>query len=245
MKNIKKAIGYVRVSTNKQDVSPDAQREKIKAYCMLHGLELISVDSYVDGIPADEGISGKKASNRPGLQKAMEIACNEKAVVVVYSLSRFARSTKDAIELVARLEKCDADLASISEHIDTTSGMGRFVFRLMASLGELERDQISERTTVAMVHLKSVGRRTGKVPFGFDAIDSGQRRTDGSVIETLVSNKAEQAVIERILTLRGSGESYHTIAATINLEGIKSKSNGIWHASTIREIVLSQKKAAA
>ena len=58
------AIGYIRVSTEEQaneGVSLDAQRAKLVAYCGLHGLVL--AHTY-----ADEGISGKRADNRPGLK---------------------------------------------------------------------------------------------------------------------------------------------------------------------------------
>src|ERR1700733_5092631 len=65
------AVGYIRVSTEEQareGVSLDAQREKIAAYCALHGQRL-------ERTYADEGISGKRADNRPGLQEALDRTC--------------------------------------------------------------------------------------------------------------------------------------------------------------------------
>ena len=62
------AVGYVRVSTEEQareGVSLAAQRQKIVGYCDLHGLSLAHTF-------ADEGLSGKRADNRPGLQEAIE-----------------------------------------------------------------------------------------------------------------------------------------------------------------------------
>jgi len=112
---MKKAIGYLRVSTAGQatdGVSLDAQRERIEAWAKAHDFELL-------GIQRDAGISGGKASNRPGLQKALDLACKERAALVVYSLSRLARSTRDALEISARLDKAGADLVSLSESIDT------------------------------------------------------------------------------------------------------------------------------
>src|SRR5688572_19829638 len=148
-------VGYVRVSTSDQavdGVSLDAQREKVVRYCELHGLELLETF-------ADEGISGKRADNRPGLRSALELVCKQRGVLVVYSLSRLARSTRDCIHLAERLEKCGADVASITEKLDTTSSMGRFFFTLMAALGQLERDQVAERTVAAMAHLRRQQRR--------------------------------------------------------------------------------------
>jgi DNA invertase Pin-like site-specific DNA recombinase len=70
--------------------------------------------------------------------------------LVFYSLSRLARSTKDAIAISERLSRAGADLVSLSEKIDTTSAAGKMIFRLLAVLAEFERDLISERTKAAL-----------------------------------------------------------------------------------------------
>ena len=97
----KKAVGYVRVSTTEQareGVSLDAQRARIAAWCAANGYELMALH-------ADEGVSGKRATNRPALQAALDAACASKGALVVYSLSRLARSTKDALSISDRLGK--------------------------------------------------------------------------------------------------------------------------------------------
>ena len=86
------AIGYCRVSTAgqaEQGVSLDSQRERIQAWCQAQGYHLAAVH-------IDAGLSGKRADNRPGLQAALADACRQKAALVVYSLSRLARSVPDA-----------------------------------------------------------------------------------------------------------------------------------------------------
>lgn len=228
-KNVTRAVGYIRVSTEEQaaeGVSLDAQREKIKAYCLLHGLELLTVI-------ADEGLSGKRADNRPGLQKALERVCKEKAVLVVYSLSRLARSTRDCINIAERLEQCGADLASISEKLDTTSSMGRFFFRLMASLGELERDQVSERTTAALGHMRRQGKRIGRIPFGYDLGIDG---------ETLEENRQEQQTLKQMVEWREAGDSFHTIADKLNEAGVSPKGGEAWYASSVRAVLMTEEK---
>lgn len=222
------AIGYIRVSTLDQateGVSLDAQREKIVAYCALHGLELL--DTF-----ADEGISGKRADNRPGLQRALDAVCKRGAVLVIYSLSRLGRSTMDCINICARLEKSGADLASVAERIDTTSSMGRFVFRLMASLGELERDQISERTTAAMSHMRRQGRRISRhIPYGFTLADDGV---------TLTPHEAEQQAIESMKVARAQGKTLWHIANDMNSAGIPSKRGSRWRAGTVQAVLSSR-----
>lgn len=224
-KAMKAAIGYVRVSTEEQaaeGISLEAQRAKIEAWAVVNDVDLAAV--YVDA-----GISGKRADNRPQLQAAISHACDCGGVLVVYSLSRLARSTKDTISISERLEKHDADLVSLSEKIDTTSAAGKMVFRMLAVLAEFERDQISERTTVAMRHMKSQHQRIGKIPFGYDLAGDGV---------TLIANAGEQEILGIIRQLRTAGESLRAIAAELNRRQVATKDGGSkWSHSTIQRIV--------
>ena len=107
------AIGYVRVSTEEQTngVSLEAQEAKIRAWCTLHDAELVA-------IYRDEGISGyKRRDSRPGLDRALKQVCKIKGSLVVYSLSRLARNTRETIEIGECLNTCGADLVSLSEDI--------------------------------------------------------------------------------------------------------------------------------
>ncbi len=220
------AVGYLRVSTERQaheGVSLEAQKAKIRAWCKANNYSML-------GLHTDAGLSGSRADNRPGLQTALNEVCKAKAVLVVYSLSRLARSTKDAILISERLNRAGADLVSLSEQIDTTSASGKMVFRLLAVLAEFERDLISERITTALAHLKSQGRRvSGLIPYGFD-LDSDGR--------TLTLNKHEQTVIRRICQLRAQGQSLREIAAALNKHGILSKRGQLWSAKVVRSILL-------
>ena len=113
---MQKAIGYIRVSTEDQaneGVSLDAQRTKLQAWCVANDYELADIQ-------VDAGLSGGRADNRPGLQSAIEQACKSKSALIVYSLSRLARSTKDTIAIGEKLDKAGADLVSLSEKIDTS-----------------------------------------------------------------------------------------------------------------------------
>ena len=179
-KTPKAIVGYTRVSTAAQaedGVSLDAQHARIEAYAVAAGLPLSAIYS-------DRGISGAKASTRPELQRAISEACKRRGVLVVYSLSRLARSTRDAIEIADRLDRAGADLVSLTESIDTTSAAGRMIFRLLAVLAEFEADLTRERTRTALRHLRGQGRRvSGLIPYGSDLA------ADGSI----VPNAQEQA----------------------------------------------------
>lgn len=236
---MKAAIGYIRVSTLTQaeeGVSLEAQREKIKAYCRLHDLDLLSVES--------DDLSGKRADNRPGLQRAINLACRQKAVICVYSLSRFARSTKDCIELSERLRRSGADLASITEKIDTASAMGEFFFTIIAALAQLERKQISERTSLAMHHLKQQNRRiSGFIPYGFAnggittvTTANGKQKQ----VTLLKPNATEQATVADMVHRRQQGDSYRAIAASLNDTGVAPRAGAKWYASTVRYVLSRQ-----
>lgn len=218
------AIAYLRVSTAGQaeeGVSLDAQAAKIAAYCSLNDLSLAA--TYCDA-----GLSGSRADNRPELQNALEHVCKVGGCLVVYSLSRLARSTKDTIEIAERLDKAGANLVSLSEKIDTTSAAGKMVFRLLAVMSEFERDVVAERTKAALTHKKSRGERVGKVPVGFDLADDGV---------TLVPNQEQQAAIALIRELRTLGLSMREIAAELNARGIVAKHGGQWQHTTVQRIL--------
>ncbi len=80
---------------------------------------------------------------------------------VVAKLDRISRSTKHLIELAERFDEMGVDFISLNDSIDTTTPMGRFFFRVMASIAELERDMIVERTRdgLSAARVKGAKRR--------------------------------------------------------------------------------------
>ncbi len=219
-----KAIGYLRVSTEGQaveGVSLDAQRAKIEAWATANEYNLVAVFE-------DAGISGSGMTKRPGLQEALDAACAQNAALVVYSLSRLARSTKDALAISERLDKAGADLVSLSEKIDTTTAAGKMVFRMLAVLAEFERDLVSERTTAALQHMKAKGQRVGTVPYGYRVGDDGA---------TLEAHEGEQQIVSTIHQLRRGGMTLAGIRDELNVRGIENrKGKTVWSLSTLHKI---------
>ncbi|MFA5262702.1 MAG: recombinase family protein [Opitutaceae bacterium] len=227
-----KAVAYCRVSTigqRDEGVSLEMQRERIASWCTNNGYEADAV--FV------EVMSGGCAANRPELQKAVTLACRVKGILVVYSLSRLARSVKDTLEIAERLEKSGANLASLSERIDTSSALGKMVFRLLSTLNEFERDQLAERTACAMAHLRKSNRRiSSRIPLGYDLA------TDGN---TLLVNPGEQKVVAQICAWRQRGMTMVAIAEKLHDSGVPTKAGGTWHPSTVRGILERQQALAA
>ncbi|MFN7720112.1 MAG: recombinase family protein [Pirellulaceae bacterium] len=222
---MKTAVAYIRVSTEQQateGVSLEAQQEKINAWCLLNDYQLVSVH-------VDAGLSGKRADNRPELQLALDQVTRVGGVLVVYSLSRLARSTKDTIAISERLEKAGADLVSLSEKIDTTTAAGRMVFRMLAVLAEFERDQLSERVTMAMDHKRRKSERiSGRIPYGFTLAADGV---------ALVAEPTEQNTLATIRQLRDAGASIRSIVAHLNNNQVPTKGGKPWCVSTVHTLL--------
>ncbi|MBU6482598.1 MAG: recombinase family protein [Nitrospirae bacterium] len=220
-----KAIGYARVSTDGQvveGVSLEAQQARIRAWCEVNGFELVSLH-------VDAGFSGCRSDNRPGLQEALLVACKNKAALVVYSLSRLARSTKDAIAISERLAKSGADLVSLSERIDTTSAAGKMIFRMLAVLAEFERDQIAERTKGALSHMRTQGKRiSGRIPYGYDLSPDGH---------TLVPSLAEQEGLRFMLAHSAAGNGRRKIAAALTAKNFSTKTGAPWSPQAVGSIL--------
>src|SRR5262249_35833278 len=159
-------------------------------------------------------MSGGRADNRPDLQAAIALACKRKAVLVVYKLDRLARNTRDALDVLERLRKSKAELASLVEQINSRSPMGRFFFTQLAAFAELERGQIRARTSAAMRSYQAGGRRMSRAdrcPFG--------QKPDPSDPSRLIGCPEEQAALERIRQLRAAGKGAKAITSALEAEG--------------------------
>ena len=137
-------IGYARVSTNEQNLT--LQEDAFKKIGCNRGFKDI--------------MSGS-TSKRPGLTSALD-ALREGDTLVVWKLDRLGRSVKQLVDLVAYLEKSGIHFRSITDNIDTSTPSGRFFFHVMASLAQMERELIVERTKAGLVAARNLGRIGGR-----------------------------------------------------------------------------------
>ena len=168
----------------------------------------------------------------------MKAVCKAKGVLCVASLSRFSRSVVDTLNLTAQLDKADAHLASLSESIDTSSAVGRMVFKMLSTLNEFERDVLAERTRNALGHMRRQQKRiSGPIPYGYTLAADG---------ETLLPVASEQAIIQRIAQQRAKGQTLAAIAASLTSDKIGTKTPGkAWYGSTVASILKRQQLLAA
>lgn len=137
-------IGYVRVSTHDQNL--DLQK---------NALQNIGCHKIFEDI-----MSGSKYE-RPGLLKVEE-HLREGDTFVVWRLDRLGRSVKNLIDFIKKLEKNKIHFKSLSDQIDTSTPHGRFFFHMMASLAEMERDILIERTKAGLEAAKKRGSVLGR-----------------------------------------------------------------------------------
>lgn len=222
---MEKAIGYTRVSSQEQvneGVSLEAQADKIRTYCQLHDYELI-------GIQSDEGISGKSIKARPGIRAVLEQA-EKKAInaVIVFKIDRLARNTIEALEISQLLEKKKVSLHSINEKLDTKSPIGEFFFTLLASLAQMERKQIGERTRNSLRFLRGKSQKYNAYPlYGY--------RHEG---KQLVLVDEEQKVIETVINLTKAGKRVAVICRTLSEKGYRPRcGKNSWHFSVVKKII--------
>jgi len=217
-----RAIGYCRVSTDKQSekgVSLEAQTEKIRAMAVVHGFELIEV--------VHDGESAKSL-NRPGMQRVLQLVQGrEVQAVIVAKLDRLTRNVKDLCELLELFEHRQVALISVAESLDTSSAAGRLVINIMAAVSQWEREAIGERTRDALQHKRGHGERVGNIAFGY------RLAPDGKHVET---DTGEQAVLEEIRRLRGSGVSLRRIAAALNGRALKTRRGTVWRLEHVARI---------
>ncbi len=204
-----KVIGYVRVSTSKQEqsgVSVEAQALKIRQYCELYDLTL-------EDIIIDSNASAKTLE-RKGIKSALEmIKRGQVEGLVVAKLDRLTRSIKDLNTLIEDVFN-KAALISVADQVDTTTPSGRLVLNILMSVSQWEREEIGARTKSAMQRKKDKGEYTGgKAPLGWKVDEDGQE----------VPDEVEQELISIVRDYRAQRVSYSAIAEKLTAAEFTSR----------------------
>ncbi len=139
-------IGYIRIS------SADQNTARQEVLMQELGVEQVYIDR----------ISGKD-TGRPELKRMMSFV-REGDVVIVESISRFARNTRDLLELVEKLTVKKVEFVSKKEAIDTTTPTGKFMLTVFGAVAELEREYILQRQREGIEIAKENGVYKGRKP---------------------------------------------------------------------------------
>lgn len=163
-------IGYIRVSTQEQNT--------IRQEVLMSELGVDEV--YIDRV------SGKNM-NRPELKRLMEYV-RRGDTVIVESISRFARNTRDLLELVEKLTAKGVEFVSKKEAIDTTTPTGKFMLTIFGAVAELEREYILQRQREGIAIAKEQGKYTGRKAVqhpNFDRVVAQWRRGEITAVEAM------------------------------------------------------------
>jgi DNA invertase Pin-like site-specific DNA recombinase len=213
----KRAVLYIRVSTDEQSASIEAQRQTCTRLANQHGYEIVA--DFVD-----ENVSGAIAiDKRPALKRALRALADDQADrLIVAKLDRLARNVRVALEI-------DEDYATRhgwgivfgDMDIDTSTAVGKMQLSMFASVARFERDRISERTREALAVKRAQGVRLGRP-----------------------SNLPPETVA-RIVAERDAGSSLRAIADGLTRDEIRTAQGGrAWYASTVRKVLASQQAGA-
>lgn len=140
-------VGYIRVSTEEQNTIRQ---------------EILMQDLGVERVYMDKA-SGKSRTGRPQLEAMMDFV-REGDVVIVESISRFARSTRDLLTLVEQLTDKGVGFVSQKESIDTNTPQGKFMLTVFGAMAELEREQTLQRQREGIAAAKAAGKYKGRKP---------------------------------------------------------------------------------
>ena len=242
-----KVVGYIRVSTERQEISPDAQRHMLERWASDNRAELVAVhqdrvsgaikglDSTLEGGLVRTHLDLRK---RPGLLAAMrDIEAHEAEALVAVKRDRVLRDL-EGMRAVQRLIS-PARIIATTFSIDETTTLGRFAVGVVDLQAEAERGQIRERTAASLDQRRREGKRIGALRFGQAADPDGK----------LIPNPDEQASIALMLELRAErGWGRKRIADELQRRHVASKRRRFkprgkrWQPNTVGRVLARAKR---
>jgi DNA invertase Pin-like site-specific DNA recombinase len=224
-------VGYVRVSTDEQALSPEAQREAMATWCEREKADLAAVFE-------DIGVSGgDPVEKRPGLKLALDALETHGAGILL--VAKRDRLTRDVIVGAVAERMAERLGAKILAADGTGNGDGpehKLMRHLIDSFAEYERMIIGARTKAALRIKKMKGQRVGAIPIGYRLAEE-----EGMLEE----DPREQAAIALIHELREKGLSLRAIDRELRKKGYRSRTGGAWHVQTLANVIRATDVAVA
>lgn len=210
---MKKAVIYIRVSTEKQvreGFSLEGQMEELTKYANLNDLEVVKI--YVE-----EGKSGKSIEGREEFQQMLsDISTGtiETDFVVVYKMSRFGRSARDTLNSLHFIQDYGVHLLSKEDGLDTSKPMGNLIATILSAVAEMERDNIIVQTSMGKETKARKGGFIGGIcPYGYEKDYENEKFVP-------IPHQAEivKLIFDKFVN---EGMSYSALSNFLNSQGIK------------------------
>ncbi len=213
------AVGYVRVSTGRQEDSIEAQGDVIQCWCVSEGVELLQTFS--------ETISaGKPLAQRVGVLDAISAVERHKADhLIAVARDRLGRDAIEMAVIERMLVSAGAQLTTTDGASSATGPEGALIRTILDAVAQFERIQISVRTRRVIQHKRERGEKfTGHPPYG--------KRTEG---QRFVYDAGEQKVIALVCLHRHQGKTWAAICAVLTASKFRPRGDR-WHSTTVRRI---------
>ncbi len=226
-KQVRVAV-YCRVSTEREDQanSFESQKRYFKEYIGR------TAGWWLYDIYADEGVTGTSTHKRASFLRMMnDAAAHAFDLIVTKEVSRFARNTVDALSHVRELRQLGIGVIFANDGINTLDPDAEFRLAIMASVAQEESRKTSARVKWGQQRRMEAGVVFGHRLLGYDL--------SGGVLSV---NAHEAAIVQRIFnTYVQNGIGTHTIARTLNEEGVLSPGGGAWAATAVLRVLKNEK----
>ncbi len=236
-----------QITTNKVSIH---QRTRVAAYCrvstnssdQLHSYDR-QVSYYTDYIKskpewqlveifADEGITGTRAERRTEFLRMIKLCkMGEIDLIVTKAVARFARNTKETLEIVRELKKYGVAVRFEKEGIDTLNIGDEMLLNTFSAIAQEESISISQNVRMGNRSRMAVGEFiVSNAAYGFRYVN-----------QKLEIYEPEAKIVKDIFDMYLSGKSTITIAETLNMRGVSSKTGGRWERCGIKYILRNEK----
>jgi len=195
----RRAVAYLRVSTDRQELGPEAQRAAIVAWAAREGVLVVAwhTDTVSGAAPIDA---------RPALLAALDALSTDAAgVLVVSRRDRLARDVVASAMIERLATRKGATVASADGTGNGTGPEAEMMRGILAVFAQYERQIIRGRTRAALQAKRARGERAGTVPYGFNADAAG----------VLSPNAGEVAVQARVRAMRAAGVPLRAIVSAL------------------------------
>jgi DNA invertase Pin-like site-specific DNA recombinase len=246
---MRRGVAYSRVSTGKQvkGHSLKAQEDQCLAWAKAH--EVVICD-----LMREEGESGAKPLERrtQGRRLLDMVDGGQLDVVVAWSISRVARSTREALAFVDRCQRKGVKPVFVKEGIDLSDSAGRLMFTILSACAEWERDMISDRTRAGMAGARAKGRLVCGSYARYLVCSECRRRLTGFAQACgecgrgtrldYVIDPERVEILRRIRAARHAGRSWAQVAGDLNAEGARTHLGKPWGLQSARRTYTASQK---
>jgi DNA invertase Pin-like site-specific DNA recombinase len=238
-KPVRPVAVYTRVSeqgrrSDEELLSHDIQRDKVARY--LEGRSIPASPEIFE----DTDKSGGKIS-RPAFDRAVAGVLNGTyGGIAVAKLSRFARTTSSALDLIAKIEDAGGTVIILDLNLDTSTAAGRAMLTVFLAFVTLEREQAIEGAKDLAVKKLTEGTSTGGVaPAGYEFEIVGHD-TNGKPLRGWITPNADAPVIAEAFALAAAGTTYGKVSDFLNESGVRTGRGNTWSVRATKLLLANE-----